>query len=304
MNSPPSVTVAVVAITSARCLAICLEALQNQADAPPFDILVVFDPEIVGISELQKRYPHVRMLSDRRQRAPVELAARAIRECETQLILLTEDHCMPKPTWVRLLVDAQRSDAGAVGGVVTCSSDASATDWAYYFTDYQRYVPPVADGPCSSLTICNVSYRRERLGEVGAIGALRFEETGVNAELSQRFGPLWLVSDAEVTTQRHVRLRDALGERMSFGRQFACDRIRSAPLSRRAIYCLASLALPALMVFRLASKALRSPPLFGRFLRSFPHVVLLVLAWSLGEGLGYLTRREPTSLTVAPDVAK
>lgn len=45
-------------------------------------------------------------------------------------MLLTEDHCVARPDWVRTLVQAH-SETGrsVVGGVVQIASGSSATDW-------------------------------------------------------------------------------------------------------------------------------------------------------------------------------
>jgi hypothetical protein len=50
-------------------------------------------------------------------------------------------------------------------------------------------------------------------------------------------------------------------------------------------------------------KALRSGPLRRRLATGWVPLVLMVLAWSWEEWLGYLTGRYPGRLTVAPEVS-
>lgn len=129
-------SVTVVCICSAKHLLLCLDSLQQQQDAPHFDVIVAHDPEIPGIAELAKDYPDARFVSNEGQRTPLELAARAVHESTGDLILLTEDHCVPGPRWVRTMIDAQGDGRAVVGGRVEIAADVSAVDWAFYFVDF------------------------------------------------------------------------------------------------------------------------------------------------------------------------
>ena len=275
-----------------------MAALHEQTDAPPFNIVVTCDPRIQGI----RCSPDVRVVSNEGQRTPLELASRAMKESTGEIVLLTEDHCVPDPDWVRTLVDAQRDGRGAIGGRVEISGGASATDWAFYFVDFFRYAAPVREGASVSLTVCSVAYRRDQVEAVANLWQTRFHETAVNDALRQRFGELWMEPRASVTMARHVRLRDAVYERYAFGRLFGCTRLEFVSAPRRVYYLVFAPALPLLLMGRMANKALTSRELAVPFLRSLAPMALMVLAWSWGEWLGYLTRRLPAKLDVASEV--
>jgi hypothetical protein len=297
------VTVAIVSICGAAHLKRCLRALMDQRGAPDFDIVVAYDPEIRGLERVGEAFPGIRLVCNAGQRTPLELASRALKESGGDLVLLTEDHCVPDQDWVRTMVEAQREDRAVIGGRVETTADASAVDWAFYFVDFFRYADPVAEGPSPTLTVCNVAYSRQALGSIADLWTRLFHETAVNDALRERFGALWLVPGSRVTMSRRVSLRDAVYERYAFGRLFGCTRTNFCSRSRRVFYAVGSPALPALLVGRMARKALGSRPLANRFLRSFGPLTLMVLAWSWGEWLGYVTRRLPRSLTVAPEIA-
>jgi len=301
-QSPPfqSVTVAVVCICSAEHLAKCLRALGEQADAPPFDVVVASDPRI----DLPDRWPGVRVVSNEGQRTPLELASRAVAESTGDVVLLTEDHCIPDPGWVRGLLDAQRDGRGAVGGRVELAGAASATDWAFYFVDFFRYAAPVREGAAVSLTVCNVSYRRDHLEQIADLWREQFHETAVNDALQRQLGPLWMAPGASVRMSRHVTLREAVRERYAFGRLFGCTRLQFSSPWRRAYYTALAPTLPLLLTARMARKAMRSRQLAAGFIRSALPLLLMVTAWSLGEWLGYLTRRLPRRLEVAPELPR
>ena len=297
-----SVTVAVVSICGAAHLRRCLVALDAQREAPAFDILVVYDPHLGDVGHMASERPDIRFVVNDGQRTPLELASRAVGEATGSLVILTEDHCVPAAAWVRAMVEAQAEDRAVVGGSVEPLPGATALDWAFYLVDYYRYMPPVEPGPSPTLTVCNASYRADRLDAVADVWRKIFHETAINEALAARFGRLWLCPEARVGMRRHVRFRDALCERYAFGRLFGCTRLKFMPAWRRAYYALLAPALPAILLARMWRASARDPVNRGRFARSVFYVAALVLAWSWGEWLGYVTKRRPGSELVAPEL--
>jgi len=297
----PSIDVAVVCICSAEHIARCLDALAAQEGAPPFRIVVRYDPTLPGIEALRTEYPAVDIGYRPHERTPLELAAAALRECRGDFVLLTEDHSVPARDWVRRMVAARRPDRAAIGGRVETTADASALDWAFYYVDFFRYAAPAREGPSPTLTVCNVAYDRDKLDAVRDVWADSFEEPHVHGALSQRFGVLWMAADSQVTMRRSVSLREGLRERYAFGRIFGHTRAAHLSPIRRALYGVLAPALPALLLARMTAKALRSPALLRRYVGAFPAVLGLVLCWSWGEWLGYVTGRPPATLVLAPE---
>jgi hypothetical protein len=298
----PSVTVAVIGICSAAHLRRCLGALDRQEGAPPFDVVVACDPDIADVESVGRDYPRVRLIANVGQRTPLELASVALRASRGDTVVMTEDHCLPGPDWVARLCSAQAPGRAAVGGVVGIGPDASPVDWAFYFVDFFRYAPPAGRGPMPSLTVCNVAYGRNNLAEIAPTWDVFFHETAVNDALRARFGELWLEPLAAVTMTRHVRLWDALRERYAFGRLFGCTRLDFSGAWRRLYYCALAPVLPVLLMFRMARRASAAPELRQNFVRAILPLTLMVLWWSWGEWLGYLTRRRPRVLTAAPEI--
>ncbi|MDX1394427.1 MAG: glycosyltransferase [Gemmatimonadota bacterium] len=297
-----TVTVAIVAICGAPHLRRCLAALDAQDGAPAFDILVVYDPHLEDLQALAGERSDVRFVSNVGQRTPLELASRAVGEASGELVLLTEDHCVPAPSWVSAMVAAQAEDRAVVGGAVEPLEGTTTADWAFYLVDYYRYMPPVGAGPSPTLTVCNASYRADRLRVIESTWSEIFHETAINDELASRFGMLWLEPSARVGMRRHVRFRDALYERYAFGRLFGCTRLSFLPAWRRFYYVVLAPALPAILFSRMWRASSRSRETRRRFRRAAAHVAALVVAWSWGEWLGYLTLRRPASELVAPEI--
>lgn len=301
----PALSVGVVGICSAEHVERCLAALGRQSGTPAFEIVVAYDPALQDMDVVARAHPDIRFVANVDQRTPLELAARAILETRGHIVLLTEDHCIPDPDWVATLSAALAPEVAAAGGVVALADGASGTDFAFYFVDFFRYAEPALDGPSPTLTVCNVAYRRRDLDALPhppwKTGG--FHETAVNDALRARHGELRLCPAARVTMRRHVALGAAVRERYVFGRLFGATRLGYAPPRMKLAYRVLAPVLPALLLWRMVRKGLASPDLRRGLRRGGGPLVLMVLAWSLGEWLGYLTGRPPDDLTVAPEAA-
>jgi hypothetical protein len=193
---------------------------------------------------------------------------------------------------------------GAVGGAVEKGFPAgergdTALNWAIYMADYSRYMNPQPAGPSASLTDCNVSYRRVELESIRGAWEAAFHENIVNGLLAERGRTLWLAPDAVVHEQRTLTVATAVRDRFAFGRLFASTRVTDAPLGRRLVYAAGALAMPPVLVARVAAN------LFGRsrhrlqFFRALPALVLVTSTWMLGECVGYLTGTAAHALPAA-----
>ena len=304
-QQPPSqdtVTVVVMCICSAFHLDRCLRTIERQEGAPRFDVVALYPPELTDVPSIADRFPGVRFVCNEGQQNPLELVARAAREASGDVVLFTEDHCQARPDWVATLSAACTPDKAAVGGVVETDPDVGPVDRAFYYVDFYRYMRPVEAGPSPTLTVCNVAYRTAHLRAVSSVWQEIFQETAVNDALQKRFGALHICPEAEVAMRRNVRFKDAIRERYAFARLFGCTRLDYEPPGRRLLLRIVAPGLPLLLLGRMARKALRRPGWLGSFLTMLPALTVLVLAWSWGEWLGYLTGRRPDLMPLAPEI--
>ncbi|MGH7570242.1 MAG: hypothetical protein ACREMK_00160 [Gemmatimonadota bacterium] len=305
-RAAPDATVAVVSICGPERLEACLAALDRQRDPPSFEIVVAYDGERGGWERLRALREDVVWVGA--APSPPLLAAAALRAARGAVVLLTEDHCVPAPDWIRRLHAAAAGGAvvgaGAVGGPVALTRlGRSSLEWAFHFSDFAPYVPPVEGGPSRSLSVCNVAYPRATLERLGPARVDAFDETRVHATIRRDVGPLVMVPDALVVTGRRIRLADALRERYTLGRLYGAVRFSDVPVVRRSLRALATPGLPPLLLGRLARRSWRTPGAALRFSRGLPHLAVLVCAWSCGEAVGLLTGRGPLDVRIAPELA-
>lgn len=304
-QSAPTATVAIVAICGEPHLVRCLEALSKQRDAPPFDVVIAAAPRLGELAHVRRHYPDAHIIVHEGMTSPIDLAAIAVTAARGDVILLTEDHCVPDSAWVRSLTRTIQRNGSAVGGAIDPLDPEimTAFDWAFYFVDFYRYQAPLTAGIADSLSVCNVGYRRSNIESLDEPWRTSFHETRIHTALAKQVAPLWTEPRACVRAGRRVHRSDALRERYAFGRYYACRRIEPPHEAVRLWLTLASPLLPFLLLVRIARAAARDARTARRFLRSLPDLSALVGAWCIGEGLGYLTARGPARMDAAPERA-
>ncbi len=286
-----------------------LVALADQVDPPPMEILVPYAPPLDGIRALASRFPDVRFVpvndlrtykgpgSSAREHHD-ELRARGIALATADIIALLEDHDRPDAGWASAVIAAQSADWAGVGGAVENGID-KPLNWAVYFCDFGRYQLPIRPGETGWASDVNSAYKRRDLSAIEPTWRDGFRETEVNAALRARGRRLALEPRMIVYQHRlGLTIGGALRERFIWGRSYGAARTRHASAARRMLYAAGSALIPLVRLARATGNALRKRRRLGRYITALPLIVLLTIAWSVGELAGYVFGRP------APDAAR
>jgi hypothetical protein len=313
-----SVVVAVVSDTTGGLdishLDPCLEALRRQTTAGtgvPMEILVPYHPSTEGIGQMREKYPAVRFLEANRLRTyrgqggsrehHDELRARGLAEANGRIVALIEDHGIVAPDWSARVVEAHAGDFAAIGGAIENGVNRPL-NWAVFFCDFLRYQNPIPGGESPVASDANVTYKRSTLESVRSVWKEIFHESAVNQALRMRGERVGLAPRVVVYQHRQrLRLATALAERYVWGRSYAATRARLAGPWKRAFWAAFSPALPLLMLGRMTWMAMRKRRTFGAYLRALPFTTALIVSWSCGELVGYLTGRANAAGTPAAE---
>jgi hypothetical protein len=298
-NKQPSLSVVVVVLTGGKnYLSRCLASLTEQCAAPSPEIIVPCDESARHLLSLSQEFPEVRFLNIARERLTyAELRAAGIKESQGRIVAITEDHCTPSPDWCEQIARAHEAPYAAIGGAVEKRVPDSPLNWAFYLADYLRYMRPLPAAPSHTLTDCNVSYKRSALDAIATVWESEFHEPNVHAALHARGETLWLEPQIVVYQQRSLDLMSGIRDRYAFGRLFASTRFSKLTLAQRLLYSLLTLALPVVLVARVAGHILRKRRFLGEFVRALPYLILISTVWAGGEFLGYLTGTAEESLS-------
>lgn len=297
--APRKLSVVVTVVDGGLALERCLRALREQDAAPELEVLVPFDAS-VDPGALRGEFPSVRFLDlgaiatessaasesgrhelyDRRRAAGIAAAS-------GDVVALLEDRGAPRRLWARNLARlfAEHTEP-AIGGAIECAGRRWLSR-AVYLCDFGRYALPRPEGPSASLSDTNVAYARAALEAVRETWAERFHEPRVHAALAAR-GGLWFSPDVVVDQLREdVTFLGLLAERFHWGRLFGAERSRPWPAARRPVAALLAPLLPPLLWVKLVDQRLAREGFVPGNLAALVVVWPLLVAWSLGEALGY-----------------
>lgn len=293
----------------------CLEALEGSAAGISMECFVPYDSRLGNIDELEAKFPWATFVDARDKVDAAEhgdssrehhdiLRAIGINMASGRIVALLEDHGTPSPDWCRSLIEAHRqSDAAAVGGAVENGVD-KLLNLAVYYCDFGRYQNPVPAGPVEFLSDSNVSYKRDALWSVRNLWTDAFHETSVNWELRRAGHTLKLEPGMVVhQTRRNLRFLPALRERFVWGRSFAGTRALEISNIQRATFAAFSFLLPFLLTVRIVARGIGKRRQPAKLVAALPIVFLLEIFWSMGEFVGYVTRRTSANSRVQVQIA-
>ena len=300
-----SVVVAIVSDTTDSAdtshLVPCLDALLAQAGAPRMEIIVPYHAAVRGIAEAESRYPQVKFLkvtdlktySGRKNSREHhdELRVRGLAVAQGTLVALIEDCGIAAKDWVARMVEAHQQPMGGAGGAMENGIDRPL-NWAVYYCDFLRYQQPLTAGDAWTISDANCCYKRAALEGIGSVWREVFHESSINNALRAKGDKVILAPTAVVSQHRlGLTLGSALKERHVWGRSYAASRSKLATTGKRLFWGAFSPALPLLMLTRMTLMAWKKRRTWGAFVKAFPLTAILIVSWSCGEFIGYITGR-------------
>lgn len=298
-DQPPQPVLSVVIVVFAGGTAItrALEALVGQEDVHgTVELIVAAAAGTVDERAVRDAAPTARCVSGPAAAPPAQLRALGVCAASAPIVACTEDHCIPRPSWCARIVAAQRGPALVIGGAIQKLNPDSAIAWAAYLLEYGRFMPPIASGPATYLSDCNVSYKRAALDGIADVWRAAFHETSVHEAIRQRAGMSAIVLDPSIVVlqSRRPELMPFLAERFAHGRVFARLRAARYGVLARVAYGAAALGLAPVLVVRALHTAWRRREARVSAVRALPYLALAATCWSAGESVGALTAaREP-----------
>jgi hypothetical protein len=212
-----------------------------------------------------------------------------IREASAPVIVFVETHVYPQPGWAEALIRAHRQPWAAVGPVFENANPGHLLSWANFFIDYGPYIEPNSTGRIEHLPGHNSAYKRTILMQYGRqLEQLLNTEHLLHEDLIRRGYELAIEPDARVDHLNITRLSSWLPERFYTGRRFAGDRAKPWTPLRRLLFSGGSFLIPCVRLPRVLHDVRRSARKRDLLPQILPHLIIGLVASSVGEMIGYL----------------
>jgi hypothetical protein len=268
-----------------------LDALRAQGEANSYEVIIVDRRDDLVTARILADYPEATLERCDAGATLPAMRARALELAQADYIIVTEDHCVPTPTW---LADFNRAldenpQAGAIAGAVDNGVQERRLDWATYLCEYAAFAPPIVSGPTTNLAGMNVVYRRSALHGLPSAEFTRgFWETTIHGLILAAGYPL--VADNRIVIMHCKRFSFRLFavQRYVYSRYFGGIRFPRSALLQRAAAAAACVLIPVLMTYRLLKSARAKPSIAHHTRRAAPILFVFYVIWAVGEAVGYL----------------
>jgi hypothetical protein len=278
---------------SARILEV-LEAIRTQENAPNYEIIIADRRQDWVSQRIRSKFPEAQLFSCPAETSLPELRTLAFDRCRGEYVVVTEDHCVPSKRWLAGMLEAFRNaptDTVAVGGSVENGVCETPLDWATFLCEYSGFVEPVGCGqvPASCVPGMNIAYRRSAIAEIDrAILSRGFWETTVHPLLAEKGLSFYLSNNIRILHKKKFSFHLFAKQRFLYSRYYAGIRFGSDQFAVRIVMCGLALALPPLLIFRMARNIVAKKRLLPELIRASPYLTIFALIWAWGEAVGYI----------------
>jgi len=288
----PDVTVLITSFNASSTIAACLDSLRNQCTNRPFEIVLVDSGTDETANIVGANYPEVKLL-----RSPVRLYCgearnRGIRESRAQLIAFLDADCVVPETWLEAVYQAHSRPYLAVSGSVHNGSK-SLVSWAYYFCEFNLWVPAQETRTVQEAPGCALSLKRAAFERFGPFREGAYcSDTAFHWRMQAAGESVFFCPAITVHHVYENNWLDLLRHICEHRRHFAAMEIqeRHLGLRKRLIAAAKTPLLPVLLPIIVAWRLRRSKSLYIPYLKAALPVFLGFCARAWGQFLGYLFR--------------
>lgn len=289
-ESPPAISVVIASVNGLPSIAECLDCIARQEGNIGYEVLVMDRCDAKTRQEIRRLFPQpeIQLIEVPEHPSIPKLRAMGMARARGQLIAILEDHCNVPPGWFRAIIRAREAGHKVMSGPVENAAVDRIVDWAVFFCEYARFMPPILPGTVDEIAGNCAIYDREVLDRIGPELREEVWEPFLHARMREMRIPFYCDPALTVAHKKEFGFGYFISQRYHYSRSFAGMRMKAAPFSHRMAYTCATPVLPFLLFGRMAAAVWRKGRRRKEFLLASPIIGLFLISWAWGEAEGAL----------------
>jgi len=270
----------------------CLAALEKEQQQVAVEVIVVQPSKNADLNHtLHKLFPWAHLLQLDKDFSIPEMHNFGLEYSQGEIIAILEDHEIVLPGWIEAVIESHITypEVAAIAGPIDNGSTGQIIDWATFFCEYCRFMPPVQQGTANFIPGNNVSYKRWALETVSRDEFIKgFWENNLHVALLKRGYKFRMEPGLQVSHQKHIGFFEFLQERYHYSHLYANSRMNDRALLFRMAYSLACMILPVVLMKRILFCGISKHRFYKELVLSIPLLFCFTAVWAFGEMVGSL----------------
>jgi glycosyltransferase involved in cell wall biosynthesis len=293
VQTHPDVSVVIASFNERHAIEKCLSSLERQSTCRQFEVILI-DSSTDGTDAIARRFPFVHVQHFAARKYCGDARNEGVALARGDIIAFLDADCFVDSDWIEEVARAHQSPQWAVGGVIKNGKPESLMAWAYYFCEFNLWLPRQTICEIPQMAGCGLSIKRRAFEQYGPfLKGTYCSDTVFHWRMARDGHRVLFVPRISVfhTVDQGLRefLRHVVDHRRCFADVTAREKGFSVP--RRIAAALAVGFLPLFLFPVIAWRVLRSRVHLRPFVLSAPLVLLGVMARAWGEFLGYVKGR-------------
>ena len=298
----PELSVVIVAYNERHSIERCLASLKRQQTNHLFEVILI-DSSTDGTDAVALRFPFVRVQHFAERKYPGDARNAGMALARGGIIAFLDADCFVESNWIEAVVRAHQSSYLAVGSAVINGSPESLVAWAYYFCEFNLWLPRAEKCEIAEMAACGLSIKRHAFKQYGPfIEGTYSSDTAFHWRLARDGHKVIFIPSICVAHTVRYRLGEFLPHTVMHRRGFArvVAREKAFSMPKRFAAAMGTAFLTPLLVPIIAWRVARAERLLRPFLLASPIVLLGLLARAWGEFLGFATAKGRGGSTELP----
>lgn len=290
----PDLSIVISTYNSEKTVVDCLASLDCQKTGKAYEIIVVDSSDDQTQTIIKNQFPLVKLYHFSERKYCGDARNVGVVNSKAPIIAFMDSDCTVDENWVDQVVNAHGGVNDVVGGVILNGASQTIPGWAYYFCEFNLWLPTDKCREIPEIAGCALSIKRQIFDNYGPfIEGTYCSDTALHWRMWEDGIKVLFVPSIKVYHTANYTAFSLLHHFFSHRSQFTRLMVHNKRLSnlKKLIYCFFIPVLPIILFGVVFLRVLKSGVFIKELFYSSPLVFAGLTARALGEYVGLLQSR-------------